>query len=269
MSVEQTSRLLEAPRSALSILHSLSLTQPHIYNYLFPSIHILFRSGKTFTMLGPDGATQKNTDGSLLGIIPRAVKDLFRAVDNNPTVIFTVEASYAEIYREEIRDLLASSRSSNQVINIRQQSNGDVTVDGVVKKQVNDLEAVMKLLKKGNTRRQVGGHALNAHSSRSHAVFTLYVSQATMKGGRGIKLSSKFNLIDLAGSERAKRTGATGARLKEGSSINQSLSALGNVIKVRYAAGRPVLFLFLGVHTRRTCSQTRRSHSPYCFACRL
>ena len=42
---------------------------------------------------------------------------------------------------------------------------------------------------------------------------------------------SKFNLIDLAGSERAKRTGATGDRLKEGSSINQSLSALGNVIK--------------------------------------
>ena len=28
--------------------------------------------------------------------------------------------------------------------------------------------------------------------------------------GRAAKLSAKFNLIDLAGSERAKRTGATG-----------------------------------------------------------
>ena len=36
--------------------------------------------------------------------------------------------------------------------------------------------------------------------------------------------------MDLAGSERATKTGATGERLKEGSKINISLSALGNVI---------------------------------------
>ena len=42
--------------------------------------------------------------------------------------------------------------------------------------------------------------------------------------------TSKINLIDLAGSERAASTGATGDRLKEGSAINKSLSALGNVI---------------------------------------
>ncbi len=220
-------------------------------------------------MLGPDGATKKNIDDSLLGIIPRAVQDLFRAVDHNPAVIFTIEASYTEIYREEIRDLLASARGSNPDIHIRQQSNGDVTVDGVVKKQVQDLAAVMSLIKKGNTRRQVGGHALNAHSSRSHAVFTLYVSQATMKGGKGIKLSSKFNLIDLAGSERAKRTGATGDRLKEGSSINQSLSALGNVIKVRSSSVCFLVFVVLAFteDTRRTRSHTN-IHSC-CFLRRL
>ena len=36
--------------------------------------------------------------------------------------------------------------------------------------------------------------------------------------------------MDLAGSERAESTGATGARLQEGIEINVSLSALGNVI---------------------------------------
>lgn len=36
--------------------------------------------------------------------------------------------------------------------------------------------------------------------------------------------------MDLAGSERAGSTGATCDRLKEGCAINQSLSALGNVI---------------------------------------
>lgn len=36
--------------------------------------------------------------------------------------------------------------------------------------------------------------------------------------------------MDLAGSERIKLTGATGQRLEEAKKINQSLSALGNVI---------------------------------------
>ena len=37
-------------------------------------------------------------------------------------------------------------------------------------------------------------------------------------------------MIDLAGSERADKTGATGSTLKEGAAINKSLMALGNVI---------------------------------------
>ena len=37
--------------------------------------------------------------------------------------------------------------------------------------------------------------------------------------------------MDLAGSERVRLTGATGVRLEESKKINQSLSALGNVIK--------------------------------------
>jgi hypothetical protein len=37
-------------------------------------------------------------------------------------------------------------------------------------------------------------------------------------------------LVDLAGSERAKATEATGARLREGSNINKSLTTLGRVI---------------------------------------
>ena len=41
----------------------------------------------------------------------------------------------------------------------------------------------------------------------------------------------KLNLVDLAGSERGAKTGATGSTAKEGSYINKSLSALGDVIK--------------------------------------
>ena len=54
--------------------------------------------------------------------------------------------------------------------------------------------------------------------------------------GEETKRTSIINLVDLAGSERAGSTGATGDRLKEGANINKSLSALGNVISVRFSA---------------------------------
>ncbi len=52
-----------------------------------------------------------------------------------------------------------------------------------------------------------------------------------MKGEKGKKCKTgKLNLIDLAGSERLKNTGAKGKRLEECKNINQSLSTLGKVI---------------------------------------
>ncbi|PBP15457.1 kinesin motor domain-containing protein, partial [Diplocarpon rosae] len=42
--------------------------------------------------------------------------------------------------------------------------------------------------------------------------------------------TARIRLVDLAGSERAKATEATGARLREGSNINKSLTTLGRVI---------------------------------------
>ena len=46
----------------------------------------------------------------------------------------------------------------------------------------------------------------------------------------GTYRSAKLHLVDLAGAERQKRTGATGVRFAESVRINQGLLALGNVI---------------------------------------
>ena len=43
--------------------------------------------------------------------------------------------------------------------------------------------------------------------------------------------AGKLNLVDLAGSEKISKTGAQGETLEEAKKINQSLSALGQVIK--------------------------------------
>ena len=53
---------------------------------------------------------------------------------------------------------------------------------------------------------------------------------------------NKLWMIDLGGSERLVKTKATGKRLKEGKTINLSLSALGDVIDAL---------------------QTKKSHIPY------
>lgn len=73
---------------------------------------------------------------------------------------------------------------------------------------------------------------MNETSSRSHAVFTLFLTSnrfdpvANLSTEKGARIS----LVDLAGSERANSTGATGVRLKEGANINKSLTTLGKVI---------------------------------------
>ena len=85
----------------------------------------------------------------------------------------------------------------------------------------------------GKKNRSVGATAMNAGSSRSHAIFTIIVeccdSTGSVRQGDHITVG-KLNLVDLAGSERQSKTQATGDRLKEATKINLSLSALGNVI---------------------------------------
>ena len=73
---------------------------------------------------------------------------------------------------------------------------------------------------------------MNATSSRAHTVSQIVFKQRFMdeNGNPERELVSSINLIDLAGSERASGTGATGDRLKEGANINKSLTMLGQVI---------------------------------------
>ena len=67
---------------------------------------------------------------------------------------------------------------------------------------------------------------MNADSSRSHSMFTIYIETANddlVSGKQKIK-AGKLNLVDLAGSERQSKTQATGVRLDEAKAINVSLS---------------------------------------------
>ncbi|EGZ30468.1 hypothetical protein PHYSODRAFT_472620 [Phytophthora sojae] len=75
----------------------------------------------------------------------------------------------------------------------------------------------------GNGKASGGANGANANGTAAlHPKLEAMVRQSFKVG--------KLNLVDLAGSERVRLSGATGQRLEESKKINQSLSALGNVI---------------------------------------
>ncbi|XP_058398422.1 kinesin-like protein KIF7 isoform X6 [Diceros bicornis minor] len=204
-------------------------------------------SGKTYTM-GEASVASLHEDEQ--GIIPRAMAEAFKLIDENDLLDCLVHVSYLEVYKEEFRDLLEVGTASRD-IQLREDDRGNVVLCGVKEVDVEGLDEVLSLLEMGNAARHTGATHLNHVSSRSHTVFTVTLEQRGRAPSRlprpaaGQLLLSKFHFVDLAGSERVLKTGSTGERLKESIQINSSLLALGNVIS---ALGDP---------------QRRGSHIPY------
>jgi len=167
---------------------------------------------------------------------------------------WTLKATYVEIYNEQLRDLLVPEHippSERGTVTIREDVKGNILLTGLHQVEVNSVDDLMAALNFGSMIRQTDSTAINAKSSRSHAVFSLNLVQrkskaqtaqgadkrfsvpleAMMSGGDSIvTIDSKLHFVDLAGSERLKNTGAQGERAKEGISINAGLASLGKVI---------------------------------------
>ncbi|KAJ1491819.1 P-loop containing nucleoside triphosphate hydrolase protein [Baffinella frigidus] len=165
-------------------------------------------SGKTHTMLGGEDSS-----------------DVSLAEGKFDTVV--CKASYLEIYNEVVSDLLSDSASN---IVIRDDPRKGVVIEGDSQMAVSSAADTLQALSLGSQNRRVAATCMNKESSRSHCCFALHVSTTVKVDGVTTRKYAKFNLIDLAGSERQKATNATGDRLKEANNINRSLSALGNVI---------------------------------------
>ncbi|XP_039795244.1 kinesin-like protein KIN-7I isoform X6 [Panicum virgatum] len=168
------------------------------------------------------------------GIIPLAVHDLFRCIEEHIDREFLVRMSYMEIYNEEINDLLVPEHRKLQ---IHESSEKGIFVAGLREEIVTCAEQVMDFMSFGESHRHIGETNMNLYSSRSHTIFRMVIESREKGDDNEAEDScdavrvSVLNLVDLAGSERAAKTGAEGLRLKEGSHINKSLMILGTVIK--------------------------------------
>ncbi|KAH0949886.1 hypothetical protein HN011_002770 [Eciton burchellii] len=179
-------------------------------------------SGKTHSMgTNYTGVGEK-------GVIPRVIEDIFDIIQSKEDWNFKVTVSFMELYQEQLYDLLSDKQRSQSIVDIREDGKS-IKIFGVTEKEVMNANETLECLSQGSMGRVTGATAMNAHSSRSHAIFTICIHQQK-KDDPTTATVAKFHLVDLAGSERSKKTQATGERFKEGVNINKGLLALGNVI---------------------------------------
>lgn len=190
-------------------------------------------TGKTFTMEGysNDPGLQWQSDTSA-GIIPRALSHLFDEIRTIDAQEYSVRVSFLELYNEELFDLLSPNDDASKIRLYEDASKkGAVIIHGLEEVTVHNKSEVYKILERGSEKRQTAATLMNAHSSRSHTVFsiTVHIRENTVEGEELMK-TGKLNLVDLAGSENIGRSGAVDRRAREAGSINQSLLTLGRVI---------------------------------------
>lgn len=75
---------------------------------------------------------------------------------------------------------------------------GSVVISGLEEVVVHDKNEVYSILEKGSLRRQTAATLINAHSSRSHTVFsvTVHIKESTLEGEELVK-TGKLNLVSL------------------------------------------------------------------------
>ncbi|XP_062448318.1 kinesin-like protein KIF12 isoform X2 [Rhea pennata] len=161
----------------------------------------------------------------LLGLMQRSFACL---LEQSRGAGLALSASYVEIYNEQVRDLLSPGPPC--ALPLRWSKSRGFYVENQLSVEFESLEAIANLLLEGSRRRRSSAHALNRHSSRSHALLTVHVRSRAPSACPGQLGTLCF--VDLAGSERVKDTGSTGELCVEANNINRSLLALGHCISL-------------------------------------
>ncbi|KAF6099652.1 kinesin family member 9 [Phyllostomus discolor] len=189
-------------------------------------------AGKTYTMTGATENYQHR------GILPRALQQVFRMIEERPTHAVTVRVSYLEIYNESLFDLLSTLPyvgPSVTPVTIVENPQG-VFIKGLSVHLTNQEEDAFSLLFEGETNRIIASHTMNKNSSRSHCIFTIYVEAHSRTLSEEKYVTSKINLVDLAGSERLGKSGLSSLRFAS----RMKLVTTEPVVNEKYDAERMV-----------------------------
>jgi kinesin family protein 3/17 len=119
-------------------------------------------------MMGPDP-----NDPVDAGIIPRSFQHIFKIIENTKDKKFLVRCTYIEIYNDQIRDLLSNDQEKR--LSIHESPKKGIFIKGILFVESKGIKVLLKAMHSGNKNRHTGSTAMNATSSRSHSIFTLYI----------------------------------------------------------------------------------------------
>ena len=168
-------------------------------------------------MFGPEGDSENPQS---MGIIPRSISYIFTEIEEDEEIMEArIKVSFAEIYKEKLRDLLHPS--SKKKLSVRLQQNGETRISNLTQAHVLTLLDVLQLIEVANSNRTKAETSMNHSSSRSHMLMTVTVELRLEDDSISV---GKLNFCDLAGSEKVRKTGASGQRLKEAQKIKLCVS---------------------------------------------
>ncbi|KAG7092844.1 hypothetical protein E1B28_009158 [Marasmius oreades] len=146
-------------------------------------------SGKTFTMTGIDLDANPSDPNNGMGIIPRAVSTIFSQArqlkeERAGSWTYSLKGSFIEIYNEDLIDLLSmdDGAGGRREVQIREDKDGHIIWGGLREVNVKNSNEVMTLIRKGTSIRRTNETDMNAQSSRSHAIFSLTLTQKKYTG---------------------------------------------------------------------------------------
>ena len=167
-------------------------------------------SGKTHTCFGPELPVIKGGGTDLKsvhrGIVPRMGEEIFAAMDARAAagagIHHELRLSYVEIFGEEITDLL----NEGKVVGQSKVSGQRYVLDGDCEVPVASLADVRRLLASGDALKRRAATAMNARSSRAHAIVIFNLRQSKSAGGPLVQ--SRLMVADLGGSENLNQSKA-------------------------------------------------------------
>lgn len=192
--------------------------------------------------------SSNNEDDESIGIIPRAVKDIFSSINESPgRTEFIVRCSYLLIYMEKMLDLLVPTAEKLTVIEAPEEFSGSSAkrdfpldkgsvIEGLSEVCCIDEADVVALLVRGNASRTLLCNKLSTDPCRTHGIFIMNIEQRD--SATGLYRQSRVHFADLAGSEfgekaksRVKVQSGLGTVQLETALVNKGFAGLGAVVK--------------------------------------
>ena len=181
-------------------------------------------AGKTYTMTGNLYASKEDH-----GLVPRAIEEIFRGIENTKSKQYLVYCSFLLIYSEQITDLLSNEKRQRLIL--RERTDGNVFALGSTSWHVKNSEELMGKYLQGLRQQQVLATNMSVPSSRVFSIFAIrFESFELDASGKVSACVNNLIFVDCAASTRPTKSGITDSRIQEARNIAKSVSTFGVVI---------------------------------------